>query len=69
MKYTSKLKRLEARCIFSEPQFEPKLLQTLTRNTQVRSRHTRPYRLLTCLPEPRPIFCCCATCSSVLLNA
>ncbi len=32
-----KLQRLEARCIFSEPQFEPKLLHTLTQNTQVKT--------------------------------
>ena len=33
----AKLEKLEARCIFSEPQFEPKLLKTLVQGTQVRS--------------------------------
>ncbi|MEN8177706.1 MAG: zinc ABC transporter substrate-binding protein [Pseudomonadota bacterium] len=32
-----KLQRLEARCIFSEPQFQPKLLMTLTEGTQVKT--------------------------------
>jgi zinc transport system substrate-binding protein len=29
-----KIRRLEARCVFSEPQFKPKLVQTLVSNTQ-----------------------------------
>ena len=33
----AKLQRLEARCVFSEPQFEPKLLRMLIQDTQVRS--------------------------------
>jgi zinc transport system substrate-binding protein len=33
----SKLEKLEARCIFSEPQFEPKLLKTIVAGTQVRT--------------------------------
>ena len=31
----AKLEKLEARCIFSEPQFEPKLLKTIVADTQV----------------------------------
>jgi zinc transport system substrate-binding protein len=33
----AKLQQLEARCIFSEPQFEPKLLKTIVAGTQVRT--------------------------------
>jgi zinc transport system substrate-binding protein len=33
----AKLEKLEARCIFSEPQFEPKLLKTIVAGTQVRT--------------------------------
>jgi zinc transport system substrate-binding protein len=32
-----KLRRLKARCIFSEPQFTPKLLDTLTQGTRVKT--------------------------------
>jgi zinc transport system substrate-binding protein len=33
----AKLEKLEARCIFSEPQFEPKLLKSIVAGTQVRT--------------------------------
>jgi zinc transport system substrate-binding protein len=33
----AKLERLEARCIFSEPQFEPKLIKAIVAGTQVRT--------------------------------
>lgn len=33
----NKLQKLEARCIFSEPQFEPKLLKTIMQGTQVKT--------------------------------
>ena len=33
----AKLEKLEARCIFSEPQFEPKLLKTIVADTHIRT--------------------------------
>lgn len=33
----AKLENLEARCIFTEPQFEPKLIQTIVMGTQVKT--------------------------------
>ena len=32
-----KVKSLDATCVFSEPQFEPKLVQTITENTNART--------------------------------
>ncbi len=39
---SEKLKKLEVVCIFSEPQFEPKLIQALATNTNVRSGELDP---------------------------
>ena len=36
-KLQQKVKRLEAICVFSEPQFEPKLVSTITENTRAGS--------------------------------
>lgn len=38
----SKINRLQARCVFSEPQFRPKLVQTLLEDTQAKSGQLDP---------------------------